>query len=80
MPNLSYVKKRQYRAFLILNTEQTRQYRRKNRKGFRRFWLEKTDITDNFLRLEPKISQLRLYHLLNLCSFIIENRGAYGYY
>ena len=54
IPNLSYVKKRQYRTFLILNTEQKRQYRRKNRKGFRRFWLEKPDNTDNFLRLKTE--------------------------
>ena len=54
IPNLSYVKKRQYRTFLILNTVQKRQYRRKNRKGFRRFWLEKTDNTDNFLRLRTE--------------------------
>ena len=54
IPNLSYVKKRQYRTCLILNTEQKRQYRRKNRKGFRRFWLEKTDNTDNFLRLKTE--------------------------
>ena len=51
IPNLSYVKKRQYRTFPILNTEQKRQYLRKNRKGLRRFWLEKTD---NFLRLKTE--------------------------
>ena len=50
-PNLSHVKKRQYRTFLILNTEQKRRYRR---KGFRRFWLEKTDNTDNFLCLKTE--------------------------
>ena len=59
IPNLSYVKKRQYGTFLILNTEQKRQYRRKNRKGFRRFWLEKTDNTDNFVHLKTEYFSTR---------------------
>ena len=66
MPNLSYVKKRKYRTFLILNTEQNqqnRQYRRKKRKGFRRFWLEKTDNTDNFLRLKTEDFSTRVVAL-----------------
>ena len=41
------MKKRLSRICLTFNNEQKQQYRR---KGFRRFWLEKNDDTDGFLR------------------------------
>ena len=36
----------------MLNTEQKRQYRRKDHRSFCRFWLEQNDATDIFLCLK----------------------------
>ena len=59
------MKKWRYRVFFMFNNEQKRRYRRKNRKGFRRFWLEKNDNTDGFLRfLTDDFSTRELFLLL----------------
>ena len=51
-------------SFLCLIPNKNDDTDEKNRKGFRRFWLEKNDDTDGFLRFLTKIFQLG-FHLPN---------------